>query len=72
MHNATLGALATAHKEDLQEEIEAQWALRSHDLQDKDQYLLEINLEDLENSSGEQQEYWLLAIKAAWKAGTLV
>ena len=38
------------------------------DLQEEDQYLLEVNLEDLETSSGERQEYWLLAIQAARKA----
>ncbi len=38
----------------------------------EDQYLAEINLADLETSSGEQHEYWLLAIKAAKKATVLV
>ncbi len=32
---------------------------------------MEVNLEDLEDSSGERQEYWLIAIQAARKAGQL-
>ena len=34
-------------------------------MDEQDKYLLEINLEDLEHSSGEDQYYWLLAIQAA-------
>ena len=36
----------------------------------EDQFLLEINLDDLESSNGERQEYWLSAIQiqAARKA----
>jgi hypothetical protein len=41
------------------------------DLLDEGQYLAEINLNDLESSSGERQEYWLLAIRAAWEASLL-
>ncbi len=41
------------------------------DLQEEDQYLAEVNLEDLEELSGKRQEYWLIAIQAARKAGQL-
>ena len=34
-------------------------------LDEQDHYLLEINLDDLETSSGKDQHYWLLQIKAA-------
>ena len=37
-------------------------------LEEEDKFLLEINLEDLETTSGETQEYWLLAILAAREA----
>ena len=37
-------------------------------LAEDDKYLLEINLEDMETTSGEIQEYWLLAIQAARKS----
>ena len=34
-------------------------------LDEQDRYLLEINLEDLDTSTGEDQYYWLIAIRAA-------
>ena len=34
-------------------------------MDEKDHYLLEVNLEDLELTSGEEQHYWLLHIQAA-------
>jgi hypothetical protein len=39
---------------------------------EEDRYLLEINLEDLERTSGEHQAYWLLAVKAARQASSLL
>ena len=30
--------------------------------------MMEVNLGDLENTSGEQEQYWLVAIKAAQEA----
>jgi hypothetical protein len=36
-----------------------------------DRYLAEVNLEDLELSSGNNQEYWLLAIRTAREASRL-
>ncbi len=58
-------------KEELQREIEAQQDMGSTGLLEEDQFLAEVNLEDLEASSGERQEYWLLAIRAAQEAGRL-
>ena len=55
----------TKKKEDLQIDIQRQQELGVDGLEEDDKFLLEIKLEDLEESSGEQQEYWLLAIKAA-------
>ena len=34
-------------------------------MDEQDKYLLEINLDDLEHSSGGDQYYWLLAIQSA-------
>ena len=34
-------------------------------------YFLDINLEDMETTSGEIQEYWILAIQAAREASIL-
>ncbi len=58
----------TAHKEELQQEIEKQQEMWTEDLLDVDQYLAKINLKDLESSSGEPQEYWLVAICATQEA----
>ena len=45
-------------------EIEKQQEMGEDSLLEEDSYLLEVNLEDLETTSGERQEYWLLAIRA--------
>jgi hypothetical protein len=37
----------------------------------KAQFLAEVNLEDLENTCGERQEYWLVAMRAAREARLL-
>ena len=51
--------------------IEAQQDVGWDDLTDEDQYLAEVNLEDLEHTLGERQEYWLVAIQAAREASRL-
>jgi hypothetical protein len=71
VHDRTQSTLATLQKEELQKEIEAQQKMGYGGLLEEDQYLAEVNLENLETSSGEQQEYWLVAIGAAWEAGVL-
>jgi hypothetical protein len=71
VHDRTQGTLATLQKEELQKEIEAQQEMGYSSLLKEDQYLAEVNLEDLETSSGEQQEYWLVAIRTAREAGVL-
>jgi hypothetical protein len=40
-------------------------------LLEEDNWMLEVNLGDLENTSGEQEQYWLVAIKATWVAAAL-
>jgi hypothetical protein len=71
VHDSVLGAIVTKRKEEIQQEIEKQQLLGPQDLQEEDQYLAEVNLGDLEVLSGERQEYWLIAIQAARKAGHL-
>jgi hypothetical protein len=71
VHESATGTLRTARKEELQREIEAQQDMGSAGLLEDDQFLAEVNLEDLESSSGERQEYWLLAIRGAREAGRL-
>ncbi len=71
VHDSMSGSLVTMRKEEIQHEIEKQQLLGQQDLQEKDICLVEVNLEDLEDSSGERQEYWLILIQAARKAGQL-
>ncbi len=48
--------------------IEAQQDMGWESLLEEDQYLAEVNLEDLKHTSGERQEYWLVAIQATREA----
>ena len=65
VHDRTTGTLITSHKEGLLKEIEHQLTLGPEGLSDEDRFLLECNFDELTSTSGEQQEYWLLAIQAA-------
>jgi hypothetical protein len=71
IHVRVKGTQATQCKEELQQEIEAQQEQGYEGLLEEDQYLAEVNLDNLESSSGECQEYWLVAIRAAREAGLL-
>jgi hypothetical protein len=71
IHGRVSGTQATARKEEIQLAIEAQQEMGTEDLLEDDQYLAEVNLEDLESTSGERQEYWLIAIHAAWEVSIL-
>jgi len=64
----THGQSFALRKEEIQMEIEMQQELGEEGLLEEDKYLLEVNLEDLETTNGERQEYWLLAIRAAREA----
>ncbi len=37
----------------------------------EDNWMMEVNLGDMETTTGEQEEYWLVAIRAAREATTL-
>lgn len=52
-------------KEETRCELEYQIALGGDELEDKEQYLHEIILDDLDASTGEDQIYWLLALRTA-------
>jgi bifunctional N-acetylglucosamine-1-phosphate-uridyltransferase/glucosamine-1-phosphate-acetyltransferase GlmU-like protein len=71
VHDRFSGIQATQQEEELQRAIEAQQEMGWEDMTEEDQYLAEVNLEDLEHTSGEQQEYWLVAIQAAREASRL-
>ena len=65
VHDTVSGWKAAERKENLQREIEGQIEMGEDGLEDQERYLLDINLEDLETSSGENQYNWLVAICAA-------
>ena len=71
MHDTTQGVHVSNRKEDIQQWIEEQLVLGNVNLEGPDEYLLDINLEDLETTSGETQEYWLLEIIATRKENVL-
>ena len=68
MHDNISGLLASERKEELLKLIAEQQERGEDDLEEEDRWLLEVNLDDLETTSGETQAYWLLAIKAARRA----
>jgi len=65
MHDSISGMVATKEKEQLIQEIELQIERGGEGLAEQDKWMLEIDLERLEYSSGERESYWLLAIKTA-------
>ncbi len=71
VHNPVLGTIAMARKEELLQEIKRQHELGDAGLLEEDKYLAKVNLEGLEDTSGESQHYWLLAIKTMRKAKIL-
>ena len=65
VHDKTAGDLVTRRKEEIRDALEEQMDLGEEGLAEEDRFLLEINLDDLDTSSGEDQTYWLLALEAA-------
>ncbi len=57
VHDKLQGTLITTRKEDLHWQIEEEIDKGWDGLLEKDEYLAEVNLEDLENTNGERQEY---------------
>ena len=55
VHDKVSGELASLWKEEIQMEIEIQQELGEEGLLEEDKYLMEVNLDDLETTSGEQQ-----------------
>ena len=71
VHDSIAGELASKRKEEIRKALLDQFELGREGLAEEDWYLLEINLDELETSSGEDQTYWLLALKAARAAQEL-
>ena len=68
MHDFKTGDLASKRKEDLRRALEDQLELGEEGLAREDEYLLDINLDNLDESTGEDQAIWLLALQAAREA----
>ncbi len=71
IHDKVAGTQATLRKEAIQKEIEEQLETGGDGLLKEDQWRMEVNLRDLENTLGEQEQYWLVVIKAAREAARL-
>jgi hypothetical protein len=65
IHDAVAGTQAILRKEAIQWEIEEQMELGEAGLLEEDHWMMEVNLGDMETNTGEKEEYWLVAIKAA-------
>jgi hypothetical protein len=59
------------HKAKLLKQIKHQLTLGLESLKEEDRFLLECNFDDLTTTTGEHQEYWLLAIQAAREASRI-
>jgi hypothetical protein len=60
-----------SEKEYIQQEIEEQMERGKIGLLEEDHWMIEVSLGDMENTSGVQEEYWLLAIRATQVAATI-
>ena len=71
VHDKVTGLAAMTRKEDIQQQIDNQQARGYDGFLEEDAFLGECNLNDLESTSGVEEQYWLLAIKAAREASRL-
>jgi hypothetical protein len=65
VHDKVAGSLAVMRKDGIRSEIEDQLSKGEEGLLDEHTFLLEVNLDELHETDGDSQEYWLLAIRAA-------
>ena len=72
IHDSVAGTLATASKEELMQAIEERREMGTDGLLEEDQWLMEINLGDLDEVSGEREHYWLVAMEAAREAARIL
>jgi hypothetical protein len=57
LHDRTAGDLVSRRKKEIRDALEEQMELGEEGLAEEDRFLLEINLEELDNSTGEDQTY---------------
>ncbi len=65
VHDEQSGTLRTQEKEQLQRDIEEELDMGFEGFLAMDRSLADVTLKDLESGGGIQQEYWLLAVRAA-------
>ena len=66
VHDSLSGVFACERKEKLMEAIDDQLAMGEDGLREEDKWLLEVDLNDLdESTTGERETYWVLAVQAA-------
>jgi hypothetical protein len=61
IHDTVAGTHAALRKESIQREIEEQMEQGKIGHLEEDHWIMEVNLGDMENTSGEQEEYWLFS-----------
>ena len=65
VHDELDGIYAVEGRERLQREIEIQMERGDEDLCEEDKWLMEVNLSNLEYTSGDKEAYWLVAVEMA-------
>ena len=71
VHDAVSGTLANQKKEKLRQKITEYLDIAEDEIAEEDKYLLEINIGKLDESSGEDQEIWRMALETAAEASRL-
>ncbi len=71
IHDNVAETQAILRKEAIPREREEQMELGEVGLLEEDHWMMEVNLGDMETNTWEQEEYWLVAIKAARVAALL-
>ena len=71
IHDSISGTLAVQRKEQLRQKIEECLDIAEDEIAEEDKYLLDIDLESLDTSSGESQECWLMALETAVESSRL-
>jgi len=72
LHDKTRGYLRLRRRQEVLEEVDRLMDTNPDDIPQESQYLLEMDFTTLYNSSFERQSYWVLAMKAARRAGRRV
>jgi hypothetical protein len=68
VHDKTAGDLATRRMEEISTALEDQFAMGEEGLEEDDRFLLDVNPDKFQNTTREDQEYWLMALHAAREA----